>query len=214
MLSYLIVQLADVSPEMCTQALTTDIIACLFSPALCFRIEIIPRIPRKPQAKYRSRSPGSTVNIRLIRGALIERGWDRGKGGGRRRGGRDSFQSFLGTRLPVSVLVSRQSTRQEQTAASECKVRTMPLIFGRPPLFPGHIHLSTSKPTSDTFCSRRVRATKPEGRSSWPILGLFRASHPDASPSRQGSHRASAKKRLNLNGEWRNSRVSAADHGQ
>lgn len=77
-------------------------------------------------------------------------------------GGRDSFQSFLGTRLPV--LVSQQSTRQEQTAASECKVRTMPLIFGRLPLFPGHIHLSTGKPTSDTFCSRRVRATEPEGR--------------------------------------------------
>lgn len=41
----------------------------------------------------------------------------------------------------------------------------MPLIFGRPPLFPGHIHLSTGEPTSDTFCSRRVRAIESKGRS-------------------------------------------------
>lgn len=128
------------------------------------RIEIVPRIPRKPQAKYRSRSPGSTVNIRLICRSVIERTRKRQRARKRERGWRrrrSSFQSFLGTRLPVSVLVSWQSTRREQTAASECKVRTMPLIFGRLPLFPGHIHLSTGEPTSDTFCSRRIRAIVP-----------------------------------------------------
>ncbi|KAM0734776.1 hypothetical protein ACS0PU_011595 [Formica fusca] len=46
----------------------------------------------------------------------------------------------------------------------------MPLIFGRPPLFPGHIHLSTGKPTSDTFCSRRIRAIESKGR---PALNRF-----------------------------------------
>lgn len=46
---------------------------------LRFRIEIIPRIPRKPQAKYRSRSPESTVNIRLIRRSVIERGKTEGR---------------------------------------------------------------------------------------------------------------------------------------
>jgi len=137
------------------------IIAVSYFPSyfrlLRFRIEIVPRIPRKPQAKYRSRSPGSTVNIKLIYRSIIERERERERG--RRRW--NSFQSFLGTRLSVSVLVSWQSTRREQTAASECKVRTMPLIFGRPPLFSGHIHLSTGKPTSDTFCSRRIRAIEP-----------------------------------------------------
>lgn len=108
---------------------------------------------------------GIYVNIRLICCSVIERKREIERGKKRR----NSFQSFLGTRLPVSVRVSWQSPRREQTAASECKVRTMPLIFGRPPLFPGHIHLSTGEPTSDTFCSRRIRAIEPEG-SRRPFL--------------------------------------------
>jgi len=89
---------------------------------LRFRIEIVPRIPRKPQAKYRSRSPGSTVNIKLICRSIIEREREREKEKERGRRRWNSFQSFLSTRLSVSVLVSWQSTRREQTAASECKV--------------------------------------------------------------------------------------------
>lgn len=149
-------------------------ILSLFPPyfrLLCFRIEIIPeRIPRKPQAKYRSRSPGSTVNIRLILRSVIERMREGGREAEREREGTQLSELSRYTSAGLTVPVSRQSTRREQTAASECKVRTMPLIFGRPPLFPGHIHLSTGEPTSDTFCSRRIRAIESKGR---PALNRF-----------------------------------------
>lgn len=77
----------NVNNEICTSDSTLSLFPIFHPIFACFAFALRSfRGFRKPQAKYRSRSTGSTVNIRLICRSVIERKRqsERGRGGGGR----------------------------------------------------------------------------------------------------------------------------------